>query len=70
MEIVKRLELFEKLNPVIMSKKGMTLDEYDFEDIQEYMESVFTITAIEQSFLYTQGYLDCVNLLRTLGVFQ
>lgn len=63
-----RKELSEKLDPIIMSESEMTLDECDFLDFQEYMQHEFTITAIEQHAFYKQGYLDCVNLLQSLGM--
>ncbi len=63
-----RRELMEKINPVIMSKGELTLDECDFLDFQEYMQHEFTIAAIEQPAFYRQGYLDCVSLLQGLGM--
>ena len=63
-----RKELRERLNPVIMSGKELTLFEADFLDIQEYLEYEFTAAAIEQRAFYRQGWLDCAELLRRLGM--
>ena len=41
-------------------------------DDKKFMENhemdVFRIAAIEQNHLYKQGYLDCIKLLKILGV--
>ena len=65
-----RSELREKIEPIIMSEKEMTLDECDFMDFQEYIESESTITAIERHAFYNQDRLDCICLLRELGVLR
>ena len=63
-------ELMQKLDPIITSEKELTLYECDFLDFQEYLEHEFTIAAIEQAAFYRQGYLDCVDLLKELGVLK
>lgn len=63
-----RKELHEKINPIITSKKQLTLDKCDFADFQEFLQQEFIIAAIEQPAFYKQGYLDCVDLLKRLGV--
>ncbi len=41
-------------------------------DDKKFMENhemnVFNITAIEQRHLYKQGYIDCIKLLKILGI--
>ena len=61
-------ELLEKLHPIIMSDKKLALEKEDFLDFQEYLQHEFTIRAIEQRTFYWQGYLDCVNMLKVLGM--
>ncbi len=63
-------ELREKLDPVITSEKELTLDGCDFTDIREYIENESTVAEIEKRALYRQGYRDCVELLRGLGVLR
>ena len=63
-------ELWEKIKPVILSNKELTLDENDFLDIQEYLENVNKKTSIEQQVLYQQGYFDCVNLLQQMNLLR
>ncbi len=63
-----RKELWEKIDPIIMSKNQRTLLESDFFILQEYFRHGFTIAAIGQPAFYRQGYLDCVDLLQGLGV--
>jgi hypothetical protein len=63
-----RKELWEKIDPIIMSKNQRTLLESDFLILQEYFQHEFTIAAIEQPTFYRQGYLDCVDLLQGLGI--
>ena len=65
-----REELKEKIDPVITSGREMTLDACDFMDIQEFLEYDLTATAIEQQAFYKQGYLDCVDLLKELGMLR
>jgi len=63
-----RKELHEKIDPIITSEKQLTLDKCDFADFQEFLQQEYIIAAIEQSAFYKQGYLDCVDLLKRLGV--
>ena len=41
-------------------------DDRDF--IKKHEMNIFNISAIEQSYLYYRGYLDCIKLLKILGV--
>ena len=63
-----RKELHEKIDPIITSEKQLTLDKYDFADFREFLQQEFIIAAIEQPAFYKQGYLDCVDMLKQLGV--
>lgn len=40
----------------------------DKEIMNKHEMDVFHILAFEQSYLYKQGYIDCVKLLKILGV--
>ncbi len=54
-----------------VKKIGEILNKLPSED-KKFMESyemdVFNIAAIEQRHLYKQGYLDCIKLLKVLGI--
>ena len=41
-----------------------------FEEVLDRLpkEDRFNISAIEQNYIYYRGYVDCVKLLKTLGV--
>ncbi|MDP4120542.1 MAG: hypothetical protein Q8876_05750 [Bacillota bacterium] len=64
----KSEELMENIDPIIHSERGITICAGDCLDFQEFLEHEFTSTAIMQQELYKQGYLDCVKLLKMLGV--
>lgn len=36
--------------------------------MENHEEDVFNIAAIEQRHLYKQGYIDCIKLLKILGI--
>ena len=54
-----------------VKKIGEILNKLPSED-KKFMESyemdVFNIAAIEQRHLYKKGYLDCIKLLKVLGI--
>lgn len=54
-----------------VKKIGEILNKLPSED-KKFMESyemdVFNISAIEQRHLYKKGYLDCIKLLKVLGI--
>ena len=54
-----------------VKKIGEILNKLSPED-KKFMEScemdLFNIAAIEQRHLYKQGYLDCIKLLKVLGI--
>lgn len=64
----KGKELMENIDPIIHSERGITISAGDCLDFQEFLKQEFTSTAIIQQELYKQGYLDCVKLLKMLGV--
>ena len=61
-------ELLENVYPVIYSNHVITLAPQDCEDIQEFLEQEEEKNCIAQRQLYRQGYLDCIKLLKQLGV--
>ncbi len=64
-------QLMENINPIVMStNEELTISHSDCLDFKEYMHEEFICTAIMQQTLYWQGYLDCVKLLRMLGVLS
>ena len=38
------------------------------EDLKDFLDSEFTKAALTQQELYKRGYLDCIKLLRMLGL--
>ncbi len=60
--------LLENINPILCRDRGVTISAGDCADMRDCLEQEFVQTAIMQQGLYKQGYLDCVKLLRTLGV--
>lgn len=65
----KLKRLYESVDPIIMSKKEeLSITHGDCLDLQELFQEEFTAAAIMHQTLYQQGYLDCVKLLKMLGV--
>lgn len=65
----KLKRLYENINPIIIStNEELTITHGDCLDFKELLDEELTSTAIMQQALYKQGYLDCVKLLRMLGV--
>ncbi|MDP4119550.1 MAG: hypothetical protein Q8876_00625, partial [Bacillota bacterium] len=64
----KSEELMENIDPIIHSERGITINDGDCLDFQEFFEHELTSTTIMQQELYKQGYLDCVKMLKMLGV--
>ena len=64
----KRRELFDRLDPIFRTEGSLT--HADYQAVQDYMEQDFITIAVMQEELYRQGYLDCVELLRTMGVLR
>lgn len=42
--------------------------ERDCDNLRDYLDQAFVTTAIMQEEVYQQGFLDCIRLLRSLGV--
>lgn len=42
------------------------IPEFD-EILDDFLDIFYQIVEIENSFLYLQGYIDCINLLKLLG---
>ena len=54
-----------------MKKIGEILNKLPSDDkklMENHEEDVFNIAAIEQRHLYKQGYIDCIKLLKILGI--
>ena len=62
----RRRELFDRLAPIFRAEGSLT--PADYQNLRDYLEQDFIITATMEEELYRQGYLDCVKLLRTVGV--
>ena len=65
-----RQERYEKIDPLFNTDTDILLAECDRHDFQEYFESNFLVTAIEQQTFYTRGCLDCVKFLKSLGIIM
>lgn len=61
--------LYENIHPIITSKcDELKISHGDCTSFQELLDEELTSAAIIQQALYKQGYLDCVKVLRMLGV--
>jgi len=63
-----RREQYQKIDPLFNTDTDILLAECDRHDFQEYFENDFTVNAIEQRTFYVKDCLDCIKLLRSLGV--
>lgn len=66
--VEKSKELMENIDPIIHCEEEITISAGDCLDFQEFLDHEFTANAIMQQALYNQGYIDCVKLLKMLGV--
>ena len=65
----KARELIGCIDKIVLNEKEeLVISRGDCVNFKEYMESQFTEEAICQEELYRQGYLDCVALLKQLGI--
>ena len=65
----KAKELIDCIDRIILNEKEeLFLSRGDCLNFKEFMDSQFTEEAICQEELYKQGYLDCIALLKQLGV--
>ena len=60
--------LYDLLGPILSSREEVTISPSDCGNFQEYLDQEASKSGITFEVLYQQGYLDCVRLLRTLGV--
>ena len=44
------------------------LPKEDRDFIKKHEMNIFNISAIEQSYIYYRGYVDCIKLIKVLGV--
>ena len=65
---IKRKELCEIVSKVAGNKEDMTLTAADSQSLSRFFEHEFTIGAIEDIAFYKQGYMDCISILKELGV--
>jgi len=67
--IDKSSRYYESLEPIIMSTtEEYTISHGDCLNFKEFLDEELASAAIMQQELYRRGYLDCVKLLRMLGV--
>lgn len=52
-----------------LSELKSRLSETDQKFIEKYENNIFIIRAIEQGWLYLQGYRDCMKLLKLIRAF-
>jgi hypothetical protein len=65
----KLTRLYKRIHPIITStSEELTISHGDCMDFQQLLDEELTSAAIMQQALYEQGHLDCVKLLRMLGV--
>ncbi|MDP4119668.1 MAG: hypothetical protein Q8876_01240 [Bacillota bacterium] len=61
-------ELLKDIDPIIMRNKDITISAENCANFREYLDEEVTQNAIIQQELYKNGYIDCVKLLKMLGV--
>ena len=66
----KRRELYDLIDPILRAEGSLTIAHGDCQNLRDYREQDFITLAVMQEELYRQGYLDCVELLRTMGVLR
>ena len=62
--------LWEKIEPIVSRDTDIMLYDCDRMDFEEYFEQLEIISLIENHALYRQGVVDCVGVLKKLGVLQ
>lgn len=60
--------LYENIEPIAMYEKDITISAGDCMDLNELLELEAVQHALLRKTLYKQGYLDCIKLLRRLGL--
>ena len=66
----KRREHYDLIDPILRAEGSLTIAHGDCQNLRDDMEQDFITIAVMQEELYRQGYLDCVKLLRTVGVLR
>ena len=56
------------LDPILRGEGPLTLSSGDRAALRDYLEQEFVTNAVAEEVLYRQGFLDCIRLLRHLGV--
>lgn len=64
----KRMGLYDALEPVFRAEGDIALSAQECENFRDYLDQDARAAGIANDVLYRQGYLDCVRLLRALGV--
>lgn len=64
----RKRSLYDAISPMMHVENSMTISEGDGLNLRDYFEQDFIMTAIMEEELYKQGYLDCIQLLRLIGV--
>ncbi len=67
-ELERQEALMENLGSIIYREEGIFVGAEDCLDMQEYLDHQHTAAAILQRQIYRQGCLDCIVLLKRLGV--
>ena len=70
LSLEKSRHLHNDVEPILNSKKELLITEGDCLKFRELLEQEFTMTAIMQQEIYKKGYLDCVKVLKMIGVLQ
>ena len=64
----KSVEYFERVEPFLTAEGDCTFTAADAGNLRDLFNNEVELEDIFQRFLYRQGFLDCVTLLRMLGV--
>ncbi len=60
--------IYERLEPILNSETDLTINQGECSDFNTLLDNNVFSEAIMEQELYKQGYLDCVYLLKGLGV--
>ena len=66
--VEKSKKLMENINPIIHCKREIVICASDCIDFKEFLECEGSSAAILREELYKQGFLDCVELLKGIGI--
>lgn len=65
---IKRKELCNIVNKITSNTEDIILTVADSQNLAQYFEHEFTIRAIEEVAIYKSGHIDCILILKDLGV--